>query len=153
MKKPIFYTVLFIFFCMFMQVKAQEKSGQEIYFKIDNVIFAKSSDIEFYDTINHSIQFDLSKRMDFENMQIPVSGLAFGIYVDRDLIYEGKIFSLESSVSCDCIAVVRTIPLSELPSLNIELGYPSENFYTGKDLRNSKKLIEVLVQKKNPVKG
>jgi hypothetical protein len=142
MKHIIALCIIMLFIGAFSN--AQNTTNDEIYFKVKDSIFAKTADIVLYDTTNHTINFSQEKRLALELLKIPVGGFSYAIFVNREKIFEGKIFSIESSVSCDCIALVRTIPDSALPPLQIELGYPSAKFYTGTDKRNDKKLIEVL---------
>lgn len=130
-----------------------QNNNNDVYFKINDSIFAKSSDFECYDTLNHTVQFKLEKRLSIESLKIPVNGLSFSVFVNREKIFVGKFFSPESSYSCDCIVLFRTIPDSAIPPLYLNLGYPTEKFFTGTDKRNDHRIIETLVSRKVPLKS
>jgi len=143
----IILIVLLNTFIVFSFTSAQNAEC-DVYFKINDSIFAKSSDIEFYDTLTHTIQFKLEKRLAIESLKIPVNGLSFSVFVNREKIFDGKFFSPESSYSCDCIVLFRINP----SLLYLNLGYPDEKFFTGTDKRNDKRIIETLVSRKVPLK-
>jgi hypothetical protein len=147
----IILIILLNILIVFSYTSAQNAES-DVYFKINDSIFAKSSDIEFYDTLNHTIQFKLEKRLTIESLKIPVNGLSFSVFVNRKKIFDGKFFSPESSYSCNCIVLLRTISDSALPPLNLDLGYPAEKFFTGTDNRNDHRIIETLVSRKVPLK-
>jgi len=144
----ILLNILFAF-----SMSSAQNADKDIYFKINDSIFAKAADIEFYDTLNHTVQFKLDKRLTIESLKIPANGLSFSVFVNREKIFDGKFFSPESSYSCDCIVLFRTIPDNALPPLNLNLGYPAEKFFTGTDKRNDKRIIETLISRKVPLKG
>jgi hypothetical protein len=143
----IFFIILLNILIIFSCTSAQNAES-DIYFKINDSIFAKSDDIAFYDTLNHTIQFKPEKRMTIESLNIPVNGLSFSVFVNREKIFDGKFFSPESSYSCDCIVLFRINP----SVLYLNLGYPDEKFFTGTDKRNDHRIIETLVSRKVPLK-
>lgn len=139
----ILLNILIIFSCT-----SAQNAESDIYFKINDSIFAKSDDIAFYDTLNHTLQFKLEKRLTIESLIIPVNGLSFSVFINREKIFDGKFFSPVSSASCDCIVLFHINPAI----LNLDLGYPTEKFFTGIDKRNDPKIIETLVSRKVPLK-
>jgi hypothetical protein len=66
----------------------------------------------------------------------------FAVTVDRNLVYTGFFRPSYSSSSCDHSVVID--PFIQDNKMRISLGYPSADFYTGDDPRNTSALIEAL---------
>jgi hypothetical protein len=127
--------------------------NEEIYFKVNDTIFATSKDIIKDDTVSHEIEFTFQKQIAFHALKMSVRGLPFSVFVNKDKIMEGEIFSFESSISCNCMVVgTNNYYDNQPPPLKIELGYPSEKLFTGKDTRNDRRLIAAMKANKIQLK-
>ena len=86
-----------------------------------------------------------------------ISGQDFVIAVDGAAIYQGKFKSVASSISNDAVTIALdkqafngqpgATPLGE-DQVQIDLGYPTPKFFTGKDPRNDNRILQALAAAK-----
>ncbi len=79
-------------------------------------------------------------------LQVPVEGKSFMVCVDKAPIYFGAFWTPISSISFDGVTIWK--PYSNIVKepyiVTLELGYPDESFYGGKDPRNNADIIKSL---------
>lgn len=103
-------------------------------------------DIISYTKETHEIELTADAYERVTKLEVPTSGIAFVVCIDRTPIYWGAFWVGWSSQSFDGV----TIMLPPFPSgehlIQIELGYPSPAFYGGEDPRSSPEILQSLEQ-------
>jgi len=74
---------------------------------------------------------------------MPMSGVPFVILAHEERIYAGAFWSPASSLTFDGVVIMQPFDPSGQPLL-ISLGYPTDDFFTGKDPRNNPRLQRAL---------
>jgi hypothetical protein len=113
---------------------------------LEEAPFITSDDILEYDINTHIFLLNEDAERRFSKLDIPVYGRAFVFAIDDELIYLGAFWSPFSSISFDGIVIVKPAT-QNTQALKIQLGYPSEKFFKGKDLRANREILEVFKQK------
>ena len=106
-------------------------------------------DIESYTGDTHVIELTVEAYQRVMELQVPTSGRAFVVCVNKTPIYWGAFWTPMSSQSFDGIIImVPPFPPGELPvnSILIGLGYPGDGFYQGEDPRSNPEIIASLEQ-------
>lgn len=75
-------------------------------------------------------------------LQVPTTGKAFVVCVDKKPVYGGAFWTPISSQSYAGVTIWKPMAASETPVIVLELGYPSSSFYNGEDPRNWPEIIE-----------
>jgi hypothetical protein len=103
-------------------------------------------DIISYTEETHEIELTADAYERVTKLEVPTSGMAFIVCINRQPIYWGAFWTPISSQSFDGV----TIMLPPFPSgehlIQIELGYPSPGFYGGEDPRSSPEILQSLEQ-------
>ena len=132
----------------FFLVEPSIKPSLLISVPLSKITFAKepfftSDDMIAYNNKNHTFMLRNKIYGKFRKLDIPVFGRAFVVAVDRSPIYWGVFWSGFSSVSFEGVVIVQ--PFSETnEELKIQLGYPNENFFRGKDPRGNPEILEII---------
>ena len=74
---------------------------------------------------------------------MPLSGLPFVILTHNERVYAGAFWSQASSLSFDGVVILQPFDPTNQP-LQISLGYPTEEAFTGEDPRNNSQLKDAL---------
>ncbi len=70
-------------------------------------------------------------------------GTIFIVYLKEKEIYNGVVWSSLYSSSYDGIVIKKPLDY-ETREIQLQLGYPNENYFTGKDPRNNAELFKIL---------
>jgi len=101
-------------------------------------------DIISYQKSTHEIELSAIGVDKLQQMDVPVSGIAFAICVDREPIYTGAFWAAYSSLSYDGVVIDPTLVSPENPVIQVNLGYPGASFYRGDDPRSDPRIITAL---------
>jgi hypothetical protein len=109
--------------------------------------FISSDDIISYDTTNHVMELTQTAYTRVQQMPVKVDGIPFVVCVGTERIYMGAFWTPISSLSYDGVVIMR--PVEAKPTtLQIALGYPAPDFFTGNDPRADSRIINALEQDK-----
>jgi len=119
--------------------------------KLDQLPLAKtplisSEDIISYERINHSIQLTPAAYKRFQQVYptpIKVNGIPFVVCVGPQRIYTGALWSPASSISYDGVIILQSFGSGEI-SIQLKLGYPRPEIFTGSDPRSDPRIIRAL---------
>jgi hypothetical protein len=109
------------------------------YISLDNIVS--------YDKNTHEIELTADGYQKVTQLQVPTSGLAFVVCVDKKPIYWGAFWTPISSQSFDGVVImVPPFPPGELAAntIQIQLGYPSPSFFQGEDPRSNPEIMASL---------
>ena len=102
-------------------------------------------DIVSYNQTNHAIILTKNAFMRIIDPDLPAWGNTFVVCVDRKPIYWGAVLTMASSVIYDGVTIIAPFPVSqEVSPITIGLGYPSPEYFKGKDPRNNVVILESL---------
>ena len=102
-------------------------------------------DIVSYSQNTHEIELTAQAYQRLLELEVPTNGKIFIVCVDRQPVYWGAFWAFYSSMSFN--GVIIPTPLSpDQHTIRLELGYPSENFYSGEDPRSNPKIMQSLQQ-------
>jgi len=101
-------------------------------------------DIVEYDAETHQIRLTENGLSKISQIQVPVNGKAFVIYVNGEMIYQGAFWVSFSSLSYDGVVIDPLLTTVENPVIQISLGYPGVSFFTGDDPRSDPRILEGL---------
>lgn len=102
-------------------------------------------DIVSYDWNRHEIKLTSAAIKRLDALQVPTSGTAFVVCVDRQPLYWGAFWVGYSSQSFDGITIMLMPPLStEEDTIQIGHGYPSSGYYKGEDPRSDPRIMDSL---------
>ena len=126
------------------------EAGQLLQMGVDSIPLEDTpvitmDDIVFYEKETHSIELTPSAYERLMQMGVPVNGKPFVVCLDGKPVYAGAFWVLWSSFSFDGV-VIMLPALMDSTTVRIELGYPSPDFFRGKDPRNNKKIFRSLEQ-------
>jgi len=101
------------------------------------------ADLLGYNRQTHEMELTPAAFARLRQIQVPVSGLPFVVCVGSQRIYQGAVWTLLSSLSYDGIIILQ--PFYTASTLvRIEPGYPSAEFFTGKDPRADARIFQAL---------
>ena len=103
-------------------------------------------DIVTYNAQTHEIKLTQNAFERISSLEVPVSGKSFMVCVDKQPIYWGAFWTPVSSISFDGVTIWEPFGSQETTIITLELGYPSESFYGGKDPRNNVEVMKSLEQ-------
>ena len=106
----------------------------------------RTEDIESYLWETHAINLtpEAYKRIQtIFSGGMPLSGLPFVIMSHNERIYAGAFWSFASSLSFDGVVILQPFDPTNQP-LQISLGYPTEEAFTGEDPRDDPQLKSAL---------
>lgn len=105
-----------------------------------------TDDIQSYDQVTHEIVLTSSgyqRILDLYSLPIDVDGIPFVVTVGSERIYAGAFYTPASSLSFDGVTILQ--PFSETdPTIQISLGYPTTDAFSGQDPRADSRIIESL---------
>ncbi|MGD9115804.1 MAG: hypothetical protein PVJ61_01280 [Dehalococcoidia bacterium] len=103
-------------------------------------------DIVVYDWDTHRIELTADAYQRLEDTTLTTLGTSFLVCLDRSPVYWGAFWTPISSRSFD--GVVILVPPFEEPenTIQIQLGYPSPDFYSGEDPRSNADIMQSLEQ-------
>jgi hypothetical protein len=108
------------------------------------------ADIASYSKETHQIELTAGAFNRVAELEVPVSGRAFVVCVDRQPIYTGAFFTPISSVSFDGVVIMKPLEAEAAAAgrhtVQLQLGYPGPDFFSGKDPRADPEIIESLRQ-------
>jgi hypothetical protein len=118
---------------------------------LSNIKIAEQPIIAMNDIITYNSQtYELKLTSDaFERiaqLDVPVRGNPFVVYVDKKPIYWGAFWTPVSSMSFDGVTIWKPFSSQEPKVITLTLGYPSSSFYGGEDPRNNPEIIGSLEQ-------
>ena len=100
------------------------------------------NDIQVYERESHAIYLTDSGVKKLDTFKIPVRGVSFIVCIGNKPIYSGAFWTGISSISFDGVIIELTFLYGN--SVLISLGYPTEDFYKGKDPRSDPRIFEAL---------
>jgi hypothetical protein len=104
-------------------------------------------DIVEYSWERHEIRLTPSANFRLARLQGPVisnPGLAFVVCVGSERIYRGAFWSSYSSVPFDG-HVIDLYPAENEQPIRIQIGYPTEEWFTGEDMRDDPRIYTALM--------
>jgi len=107
-----------------------------------------SDDIISYNKANHMIELTsaaYTRVQQLFQMTVGVDGTPFVVCVGKERIYSGGFWTPLSSLSYDGVVIMQPWDTKE-PTIQIVLGYPTPNFFTGNDPRSDPRIMDTLEQ-------
>jgi hypothetical protein len=112
--------------------------------EIANTPVISSKDIISYDKETHEIELKADAYERVQALQVPTSGRSFVVCVDKGPIYWGAFWIPISSQSFNGVTILIPAFSQQGNIITLELGYPSENFFTGEDPRSNSEILTSL---------
>ena len=101
-------------------------------------------DVITYNAQTHEIKLTPKAFNHIYTLDVPVSGKAFIICIDKEPIYWGAFWTSISSLSFEGVTIYKPYNTQQQKIIVLELGYPSSSYYNGEDPRNNKKVLQSL---------
>ena len=102
-------------------------------------------DIVSYYRDTHEIELTAEAYEGLLKLKVPTNGKVFVACVDRQPVYWGAFWAGYSSMTFDGVTI-HTPLFPDRHTIQIELGYPSESFYSGEDPRSNPEIMQSLRQ-------
>lgn len=105
-----------------------------------------SNDIVSYDKAGHIIELTqtaLTRIQKIFPMPVKVNGMPFVVCVGKERIYAGAFWTPVSSLSFDGVVIMQPIDAKDT-TIQISLGYPVPQIFTGDDPRADPRIIKAL---------
>ena len=102
-----------------------------------------TSDVISYTKETHEIELTPDAYRRILGLDIPVDGRVFVVCVDRHPIYWGAFWTSISSTPFDGVTIMKPFAPDER-LVQIQLGYPAPQFFTGKDPRSDPEILQSL---------
>ncbi len=115
---------------------------------LENEPLISGEDIISYQRANHSIQLPPAAYRRFQQVYpkpIKVSGIPFVVCVGSERIYSGALWSPASSISYDGVVILQPLD-SNGATIQLTLGYPGPDAFSGSDPRADPRIITALEQ-------
>ena len=103
-------------------------------------------DIITYNAQTHELKLTDKAFKRISELNVPVSGKSFMVFVDKALIYWGAFWTPFSSLSFDGVTILKPLNSQEQTVITLGLGYPSSPFFSGEDPRNNVEVMNSLDQ-------
>jgi hypothetical protein len=103
------------------------------------------SDIVSYTEATHDIELTDKAYGNISKLDVPVSGKVFVVCVGHHPVYWGAFWTPISSISFEGVAILKPLA-SDRPVIQVQLGYPSPEFFTGEDPRSNPEILRSLKQ-------
>jgi len=103
--------------------------------------FIALKDVISYNQQTHELKLTPEAYEKIVELDVPVRGKSFLVCVDRAIIYFGAFWTPVSSISFDGVTIWKPFSKDDKEIVTLELGYPAESFYGGKDPRNDEKIL------------
>lgn len=107
-------------------------------------LILSNSDIQSYDLESHEIRLNQAAFERLSPMQL--AGKPFVVCANQDPIYTGEFMALFMSRSSEGVVILWPPMEEDAPIMQIQLGYPGPDFYTGEDPRSDKRILKALEQ-------
>ncbi len=101
------------------------------------------SDIVSYTKETHEIELTAEAYERISKLEVPVNGRVFVVCVHRLPMYWGAFWTQVSSVPFDGVTILKPLA-SGRHVIQVQLGYPSPNFFTGEDPRSNSDILRSL---------
>ena len=102
-------------------------------------------DIVSYSKQTHEIELTEEAYQRLLELEVPTNGKVFVVCVDRQPVYWGAFWAVYSSMSFDGVTILTPL-FPDRHTIRLELGYPSESFYSGEDPRPNPDIMQSLQQ-------
>ena len=102
-------------------------------------------DIVSYSRETHEIELTAQAYQGLLELEVPTNGKVFVVCVDRQPVYWGAFWAVYSSMSFDGVTILTPL-FPDRHTIQLELGYPSESFYSGEDPRPNPGIMRSLQQ-------
>ena len=102
-------------------------------------------DIVSYSRNTHEIELTAQACERLLELEVPTNGKVFVVCVDRQPVYWGAFWAVYSSMSFDGVTILTPL-FPDRHTIGLELGYPSESFYSGEDPRPNPEIMQSLQQ-------
>lgn len=116
------------------------KESFGIYLLEDNKLVISDEDIVWYNKTSHEIKLTQYGVEKIRAIEVPVSGRPFVIKLSDKEIYNGSFWASFSSMSYSGI-VIDVLKIQN-NIIKIEKGYPTPEFFEGKDPRNNSEIFD-----------
>ena len=117
---------------------------------LQNRPIISNDDIVSYDKANHTIELTheaYTRIQQIFPMPVKVDGIPFVVCVGKERIYIGAFWTPVSSLSYDGVVIMQ--PFEAKPTtIQIALGYPVSDVFTGNDPRADSRIMNALEQNK-----
>jgi len=107
-----------------------------------------SDDIVSYDKTSHDIELTqaaFSRIQQIFPLPVKVDGIPFVVCVGKERIYTGAFWTSLSSISYDGVVIMQSFD-SDKTIIQIALGYPAPDAFTGNDPRADPRIMKTLEQ-------
>jgi hypothetical protein len=105
-----------------------------------------TKDVITYNAQTHEIKLTNEAFKRISELEVPVDGRSFMVYVGKQSIYWGAFWTPISSISFDGVTIWKPYSSQGSTIVTLQLGYPSSSFYSGEDPRNSQDILKSLEQ-------
>ena len=109
-----------------------------------------SEDVVVYDNTSHTIELTqaaYARLLEIFPMPVKVTGSPFVICIGKERIYAGAFWTPLSSLSYDGVVILQPMDTTKT-TIQIALGYPVPDVFTGEDPRADPRIIKSLKQDK-----
>lgn len=103
-------------------------------------------DISSYLKDTHEIRFDWSGADRLKRKKDLLKGKSFAVFVNDEAIYTGAFWTKIYSQSFDGVYIDLDEIEGEFPKVKLNLGYPTEKFFTGNDPRSDERIFTELAK-------
>ena len=101
-------------------------------------------DIISYTEETHEIELTANAYERILELTVPTSGTAFIVCLDSQPIYWGAFWVGWSSQSFEGVTIMLPLLPSDQHLIQLDLGYPSTDFYNGEDPRSNPEILQSL---------
>ena len=101
-------------------------------------------DIISYTREAHEIELTPDAYDRISNLKVPTSGTAFVVCLDGKPVYWGAFWVMWSSQSFNGVTIMLPLIYSDQHVIQLQLGYPSQSLYDGKDPRSNPEILKSL---------
>jgi len=118
--------------------------------RLESEPIISSEDVILYDQASHTIELTQAaygRIQEIFPMPVKVTGSPFVVCVGKERIYAGAFWTPLSSLSYDGVIILQPMDPTQT-SIQIALGYPVPDAFTGKDPRADPRIIKSLEQDK-----
>jgi hypothetical protein len=109
-------------------------------------VLLSMDDIVSYNQVTHEIELTPTGYEKIAALSVPVDGISFTVCVDGQPIYAGAFWVAYSSLSFDGVVIDTLRATREQPVIQIQLGYPGPDFFSGEDPRSDPRILQAFEQ-------
>ena len=141
----------FAIYLLAQEVSATKLSQLDInQFVLEDQPILSSEDIVSYDQASHTINLTrqgFTRVQQIFSLPVKVAGVPFVVCVGNQRIYAGAFWTPLSSLSYDGIVIMQPMDTTKT-TIQIALGYPGQDVFTGNDPRADPRILNALEQDK-----